>query len=71
MAVAIAPGFTEGPIPCIKLFTERILVSGSRTESGRDEELSLPALYLSFDYQGTVIAASDERVPSRSIATRP
>jgi superfamily II DNA or RNA helicase len=61
VAVAIAPGFTEGPVPCIKLFTERILVSGSRTESGRDEELSLPALYLSFDYGGTVIAASDER----------
>ena len=61
MAVAIAPGFTEGPLPCIKLFTERILVSGSRTESGRDEEVSLPALSLSFDYAGTVIAASDDR----------
>jgi superfamily II DNA or RNA helicase len=61
VAVAIAPGFIENPIPHVRLFTEKILVSGNRTESGRDEELSLPALSLSFDYGGTLIAASDER----------
>jgi hypothetical protein len=61
VAVAIAPGFSEGPIPHVRLFTEKILVSGNRTESGRDEELTLPVLSLSFDYGGTVIAASDER----------
>jgi superfamily II DNA or RNA helicase len=61
VAVAIDPSLIEGPIPCVRLFTEKILVSGSRTESGRDEELILPALSLSFDYAGTVIGASDER----------
>ncbi len=61
MAVAIDPSLIEGPVPCVRLFTEKILVSGSRTESGRDEELLLPALSLSFDYSGTVIGASDER----------
>jgi len=43
------------------LFTEKILVSADRTESGKDEEQNLPALSLSFDYGGTVIAATDER----------
>jgi len=61
VAVAIDPRLIEGPIPRIRLFTERILVSGGRTESGKDEEQSLPALSLSFDYGGTVIAATDER----------
>jgi superfamily II DNA or RNA helicase len=61
VAVAIDPSLIEGPVPCIRLFTEKILVSGDRTESGRDEELSLPALSLAFDYGGTIIAATDER----------
>jgi superfamily II DNA or RNA helicase len=61
VAVAIDPNLIQGPIPCIRLFTEKILVSADRTPSGRDEELSLPALSLSFDYAGTVIAAQDER----------
>ena len=61
MAVAIDPRLIQGPIPKVRLFIERILVSGDRTESGRDEEQSLPALSLSFDYGGTVIAATDER----------
>jgi superfamily II DNA or RNA helicase len=61
VAVAIDPNLIQGPIPCIRLFTEKILVSGDRTESGRDEELILPALSLSFDYGGTVIAATDDR----------
>jgi superfamily II DNA or RNA helicase len=61
VAVAIAPGFSEGPVPHVRLFTEKILVSGNRTESGRDEELTLPVLSLSFDYGATLIAASDER----------
>jgi superfamily II DNA or RNA helicase len=61
VAVAIDPRLIEGPIPCIRLFTERILVSADRTESGKDEEQSLPVLTLSFDYGGTVIAATDER----------
>jgi superfamily II DNA or RNA helicase len=61
VAVAIDPSLIAGPIPCIRLFTEKILVSADRTESGRDEELSLPALSLAFDYGGTVIAAQDER----------
>jgi superfamily II DNA or RNA helicase len=61
VAVAIDPSLIIGPVPCIRLFTEKILVSADRADSGRDEELTLPALSLSFDYGGTVIAASDER----------
>lgn len=61
MAVAIDPTFIEVPTPCVRLFTEKILVRGDRTDSGKDEEQCLPALTLSFDYGGTVIAATDER----------
>jgi superfamily II DNA or RNA helicase len=41
----------------LRLFCEKVLVS----REGKEEELELPVLGLSFDYGGTLVSATDER----------
>ncbi len=49
------------PVPCLSLFSEKVLLSAARSTSGVEEEVSLPVARLSFDYGGTHIGASEER----------
>jgi superfamily II DNA or RNA helicase len=49
------------PIPRVRLFTDKILVSSELAGPRGEEELTLPVLCLSFDYGGTVIGATEER----------
>ncbi len=59
MSSALASAVAPAPVPCIRLFGEKFLISAERGR--KDEEQTLPALCLSFDYGGTVIGACEDR----------
>jgi superfamily II DNA or RNA helicase len=61
VAVALAPTLAPVPVPCVRLFTDKILVSSGRSAPNAEEELTLPVLCLSFDYGGTLIGAAEDR----------
>src|SRR5450432_2959153 len=47
--------------PAIRLFTERMVIGGGGALSLSYGEQSVPVVRLSFDYQGTLLRASDPR----------
>ena len=56
MPSALASALAPPPVPCLRLFTDKLLVSGAK-----EEELTLPVLCLAFDYGGTRIGACEDR----------
>ena len=61
MVAAFVADLAPVPIPRVRLFTDKILVSSELGGPRGEEELTLPVLCLSFDYGGTVIGATEER----------
>lgn len=61
MVAAFVSELALVPIPRVRLFTDKILVSSELAGPRGEEELTLPVLSLSFDYGGTVIGATEER----------
>lgn len=57
--VSAGPGAPEEPVPCLRLYTDKLLVDVSEGYADRYEEMEAPVIALSFDYAGTRVTASD------------
>jgi superfamily II DNA or RNA helicase len=54
---------TAGPVPCLRLFSDRITVDRGKGFLEAYEELEAPLIELAFDYGGTRVAAADLVTP--------
>ena len=49
------------PVPCVRLFADRVVIASTEQLSCDVVELVVPLVELSFDYSGTRLRASDDR----------